>query len=94
MTTLHIEHAITQYAAWKAAFDRFGSARQRAGVRKHRIYQPVGDPGSVAIDLDFGSAEQASAFLAFLRTQIWGTGNAPALVGDPQAVILELVEEG
>jgi len=94
MATLHIEHAITEYAVWKQAFDRFASARERAGVLKHRVYQPVGAPRAVAIDLDFASADQASAFLTFLREQVWGTGNAPALVGTPQAVILELVEEG
>ncbi|MEV0271935.1 hypothetical protein AB0H43_24410 [Hamadaea sp. NPDC050747] len=93
MATLHIEHAITEYAVWKAAFDRFAPARTQAGVRQHRVYQPVGDPRAVAIDLDFASADQAAAFLAFLRRQVWGTGDAPALVGTPQATILELVEE-
>ena len=94
MATLHIEHAITSYAVWKAAFDRFAPARAQAGVLKYHVYQPVDDPHAVAIDLDFASPEQAAGFLTFLREQVWGTGNAPALAGVPQAVILELVEEG
>jgi hypothetical protein len=94
MTTLHIEHAISDYATWKAAFDRFASARMTAGVLKHRIYQPVDDPKYVAIDLEFESAARAGAFLAFLRDQIWSSAtSAPALVGTPQAAVLELVEE-
>jgi hypothetical protein len=44
----------------------------------------------VVIDLDFGTRDQAEAFLRFLQAQVWGVpGNAPALVGSPQAMILE-----
>jgi hypothetical protein len=31
MATLHIEHAITDFAVWRTAFDRFADARDRAG---------------------------------------------------------------
>ena len=30
--TLHIEHEITDFASWKAAFDRFADRRREAGV--------------------------------------------------------------
>ena len=30
--TLHIEHAISDYPTWKAAFDRFADARTRGGA--------------------------------------------------------------
>jgi hypothetical protein len=93
MNTLHIEHAITGFAAWKAAFDRFAEVRRDAGVLRHRVAQPVDDDRYVLIDLDFATAEEARAFLAFLTTNVWPTGNAPALVGQPQARILELADE-
>jgi hypothetical protein len=94
MTTLHIEHAITDYATWKGAFDRFAEARLRAGVRGHRVRRPVDDPGYLYIDLDFGTEEQAAAFLGFLRTQVWASpASAPALVGAPQTRILTTVDE-
>jgi hypothetical protein len=94
MTTLHIEHAITDYATWKGAFDRFAEARLRAGVRGHRIRRPVDDPAYLYIDLDFATEDQAAAFLGFLRTQVWASpGSAPALVGAPQTRILTTIDE-
>jgi hypothetical protein len=94
MTTLHIEHAITDYATWKAAFDRFADARVRAGVRAHRILRPVDDPAYLYIDLDFASESEAAAFLGFLRSQVWASAaSAPALVGAPQTQILTTLDE-
>ncbi|MEZ5185739.1 MAG: hypothetical protein R2720_08340 [Candidatus Nanopelagicales bacterium] len=90
MTTLHIEHAITDFATWRAAFDRFEQARRSGGVTSVRIAQPVDDPHYLVVDLDFERREQAEAFLAFLRDKVWATpADAPALVGSPRTLILE-----
>jgi hypothetical protein len=90
LTTLHIEHPITDFETWAAAFDRFAAARAQAGVRDHRVQQPIDDPNYVVIDLDFDSAGQASAFLQFLRTSVWAIPtNAPGLAGVPETMILE-----
>lgn len=90
MTTLHIEHPITDFETWAAAFDRFAGARRQAGVRSHRVQQPVDDPNYVVIDLDFDSAGQATAFLQFLRASVWAVPtNAPGLAGIPETMILE-----
>lgn len=92
MATLHIEHPITDYDVWRAAFDRFADARQRAGVLRHRVQRPVDDPRYVVVQLDFGTADEARRFLAFLREQVWSSpGNAPALAGAPETMILEPV---
>ena len=90
MTTLHIEHPITDFETWAAAFDRFAAARRQAGVRGHRVRQAIDDPNYVVIDLDFDSAGQATAFLQFLRTSVWAIPtNAPGLAGVPETMILE-----
>jgi hypothetical protein len=90
MTTLHIEHSVTDYDTWAAAFGRFAPARQQAGVRAERIYRPADDDRYVAVDLDFDDAAAASAFLAFLSAHVWSTpANSPALDGTPSARILE-----
>jgi len=90
MATLHIEHPITDFDTWKAAFDRFAEARQKSGVRGHRILRPVDDAHYVVIDLDFQTLSEAEKFLGFLQTTVWAsTKNAPALAGTPQARILE-----
>lgn len=92
MTTLHIEHPITDFDVWVAAFEGFAEARQRAGVRAHRIHRPVDDPKYVVIDLDFDTVPQAEQFLAFLRTRVWASpATAPALAGEPQTRILQPV---
>jgi hypothetical protein len=89
MPTLHIEHPITDFATWRAAFDRFAEARRAAGVRGHRLQQPVDDPRYVVVDLDFDTVDQAAGFLQFLQTKVWSVpANSPALVGSPQAKIL------
>ncbi|HEY7223654.1 MAG TPA: hypothetical protein VH561_08710 [Micromonosporaceae bacterium] len=94
MVTLHIEHAVTDYATWKHAFDRFADMRRDSGVLGHRIHQPAGDDHYLLVDLDFRSGEEASKFLDFLTTRVWSTSaNAPALVGTPQTRILNLVEQ-
>lgn len=90
MTTLHIEHAISDFAQWLTAFQRFADARAQAGVRAHRVQRPVDDPNYVVIDLDFDTVEDAQRFLGFLQTRVWSSPqNAPALVGAPQTKVLQ-----
>jgi hypothetical protein len=90
MTTLHIEHAISDYPMWRKAFERLADTRAKSGVRAQRVQQPVGDPHYIVIDLDFDAVDDASRFLAFLRANVWSAAdNSPALVGTPQARILQ-----
>ena len=90
MPTLHIEHPITDFPTWDAAFGRFADARRGAGARDERIHQPVDDPNSVVVDLDFDTVDQAKAFLHFLETVVWANpANSPALAGSPRAMVLE-----
>lgn len=90
MATLHIEHPITDFGTWKAAFDRFAEARANSGVCSHRILRPVDDAHYVVVDLDFRTVGEAEKFLGFLQTTVWAsTQNAPALAGTPQTRILQ-----
>jgi hypothetical protein len=90
MPTLHIEHAITDFSTWLAAFGRVADAQRNAGVRDERVHQPVGDPHYVIVDLDFDPVDEANAFLQFLETVVWSSpANAPALAGSPRALVLE-----
>lgn len=92
MATLHIEHAITDLETWLSAFNQFAEARRQAGVRAERIQQPVENASYIVVDLDFQTVDEAEAFLRFLKDQVWATpGNAPALAGAPQTMILEPV---
>jgi hypothetical protein len=85
-----MEHPITDFTTWRAAFERLADVRVKAGVRGHRLYQPVDDPHYVVIDLDFDTAAQAERFLEFLRTKVWSSrDSSPALAGAPRTTILE-----
>lgn len=90
MATLHIEHNITDFDTWHAAFMRFADTRRKAGVRQQRIRRPVDEPAYVVIDLDFDTVEEAERFLGFLQADIWTSSAAAAtLAGKPQTRILE-----
>lgn len=91
MNTLRIEHPVTDYDLWKAAFDTFSEMRRAGGVRSQVISRPVDDPKYVIADLSFDSTAEAEAFLGLLRTRVWT--NSPALVGAPRTRIL-VTEEG
>src|SRR5580692_13118781 len=92
MTTLRIEHAITDYQLWKKAFDGFAEARASAGVRGCAIRRPVDDPNYLMLDLEFDTAGQAEAFAGFLHQHVWSSPvSSPGLAGTPQTRILDLV---
>jgi hypothetical protein len=90
MFTLSIEHRISDFPSWKQAFDRFGEAREKAGVLSHRVRRPVDDRCYLVIELDFDARENAEAFRQFLHDVVWANRDAsPALVGTPATRILE-----
>ena len=89
MTTLHIEHAITDLDTWRAGFGRAAGLREQHGVRGYEVRQPVDDPAFVVIDLTFDDVPAAERFLVELH-KIWQS--APALVGAPQTKILESMD--
>jgi hypothetical protein len=94
VATLHIEHGITSFPIWKAAFDRFAAKRSEAGVTAHRIHQPHDDAAYVVLQLDFPSVGQAQAFREFLETRVWSTPeNSPGLAGSPRARVLVAAPE-
>ncbi len=89
MYTLHIEHPITDFDVWRAAFTRFAPLRVAAGVRSHTVRRPIDDPRYVSVDLDFDTTAGAEAFLQTLRTRVWSSpGDSPALAGEPITRIL------
>jgi len=93
MTRLHIEHPITDYGQWKAAFDGFAAMRLRAGVRGHILSRPVDDAAYIIIDLDLDTRYQAEHFLRILRERVWADrAKSPALAGEPVTSILDVIE--
>ena len=92
MTTVHIEHPISDFTTWKAAFDRAAPLRAESRVRAYEVHRPVDDPAYVIIHLDFDSEADAQAFVDKLR-RLWTNRDAtPALRGTPQVRFLERME--
>ena len=90
VSTLHIEHPITDFATWSTAFAGFAQARRNAGVLGQRIHRPVDDDRYVMVQLDFANADAATAFKDFLTTVVWTSAeSAPGLAGTPRALVLD-----
>jgi len=93
MPTLQLEHAIKDFAMWKAAFDRDPIDRQGLGVRRHRVFRPLADPNYVVVELEFDSTTEAQACGVALQ-ELWTSRQAaPALAGAPRVRIVEAVED-
>ena len=62
-------------------------------MRRYRVLRPVDDPNYVMVDLEFDSPSETEAFRAAAQRDVWGSRRAaPALMGSPQARIVEAVE--
>lgn len=91
MTTVHIEHPISDFATWKAAFDRAAPMRSAQRVRAFEIYRPTDDPAYIVVRLELDNLADARAFIERLE-ELWRNRDAtPALRGNPQVRILERV---
>jgi hypothetical protein len=89
---VQIEHPISDFETWKAAFDRDPVQREASGVTCYRIYRPVDDPRYVAVDLEFETRPQAEAFERTLQAMWRSPQAAPALGGTPRSRIVDTVE--
>lgn len=90
MTTLQIEHKVSNYEGWKKAFDNDPIDRKKAGVKRYQVYRPVDDPNYVIIDLYFDTKDEAQATLSRLR-QLW-TKVEGTVMFNPKTRILEIAE--
>ncbi len=91
MYTVQIEHPVRDFDGWKAAFDRDPAQREASGVRRYRVFQPVGDVHIVAVDLDFDSQEGAETFVNAMRA-IWQRVEG-TVMSNPRVRILHCVEQ-
>jgi hypothetical protein len=76
MVRLYIRHAVTDYEAWRKAYDAFDPERRSMGVVGDAVYRAVGDPNDVTVWHDFDTKEAAEAFTTSdrLREVMTGAG--------------------
>jgi hypothetical protein len=91
MQSLRIKHTVSDFDRWKAVFDGDPVGRVAGGVRRYRVLRST-DSGTttVMIDHDFGSRGEAERYLEGLR-RLWG--NIGDLIGAPEAMIADVVDE-
>lgn len=90
MTTLRIQHPVSDYDRWKVVFDADPADRRGSGVRRYTVRRQVTDPNFVMIDLEFDSVREAELMLGKMH-RIWaGTGGG--VVSEPEAWIVDVVE--
>ncbi|TFB50344.1 hypothetical protein [Cryobacterium tagatosivorans] len=92
MFTLHIEHTVTDYDAWKRMFDADPLDRKGSGVSGYRVMRPTGDTAAVMVELDFGSRE-AGERMSVALAELW-KGPAAEMTINPRATLTETVESG
>lgn len=93
MATLRIELQVRDYELWRNAFEKDAAGRERSGAQGYRIFRPAEQDHVVMLDIDFGSAAEAGAFLNTLRTKVWPSSEkSPAKMGEAKTLILEMVE--
>jgi hypothetical protein len=92
MPTVRLEHPISDFDLWKAAFDRDPIDRAGSGVVAHRIYRPADDPAYVMVDLDVESHAAAERVCEALE-RLWQSREAaPALAGATRLRVVDTVE--
>jgi hypothetical protein len=93
MITLHITNTVRDYDAWQQVFDKFEQFRADNGVRAYRICRQLSDPHEVTVDLEFGTREDAEAFVPRLQ-QIWATPQSrEMLVAHGEPALMDVVRQ-
>jgi len=93
MTILQIEHPVSDFENWKAAFDGGERRRQAGRVRRYQVYRPINDPAFIAVDLEFDTRDDAERFELGLQ-DIWRSPEAARVLGGtPRSRIVEVVEQ-
>jgi hypothetical protein len=87
---LFVRHDVTDYTAWRKAYNDFDAKRRKMGVIAQAVYRSIDDANDVTVTHDFTSAEKAKAFASSpdLKTvmekagvkgtpQVWFTSRMP-----------------
>ena len=94
MTTVHIQHEVRDFEAWKRAFDQDPLRRGRGGAVRHVMFRAAGKPNFVLVQLEFAKREDAEAYLLELERMLPSVNEAVGFGPEPpQAWLLEEVEK-
>ncbi|MHC4107947.1 MAG: cyclase [Planctomycetota bacterium] len=81
MTTMFVRHSVSDYAAWKKAYDAFEPTRDKMGVTRADVYQTTDEPNEVTATHDFGTIEAARSFAS--SPELKSAMKAAGVQGEP-----------
>ena len=64
MATMFVRHTVSDFAAWRKAYDSVAPLQKAGGVTAEAVYRSVDDPNDVTVTHEFASIEAAKAFAA------------------------------
>lgn len=62
MTTMIVQHNVTNFDVWKPIFDEHGATRATHGCESVDIYRGAEDPNAITILMTYPSLDAAKAF--------------------------------
>jgi hypothetical protein len=82
-----IRHKVTDYPAWKRAFDEQGAIRWSHGCRGGQVFHNADDPGEMVILLTWDDARRARLYA---QSDEWRESmNGAWIIDDPDIWVLE-----
>ena len=81
MATMFVRHTISDYKAWRKAYDDFAPTQKAKGVTAKAVDQAADNPTDITVTHDFATIAAAQAFAGSpeLKTAMQGAG----VVGAP-----------
>jgi quinol monooxygenase YgiN len=62
MTTMFVRHTVSNYAAWRQAYDAFAPVQKAKGVLAQAVYRAADNASDITVTHEFASLEAAKAF--------------------------------
>ena len=90
MITMFAKHEVSDFSAWKRAYDEFAPFRNEMGVTGDSVHRDASDPNVVTVTHAFNSLDAATAFASSddLKSAMMDAG----VVGPPDIWFAEDVE--
>ena len=63
MATMFVRHTISDYRAWRKAYDDFAPLQKAKGVTARAVYQAADNPNDITVTHEFSTVEAAQAFV-------------------------------
>jgi uncharacterized protein (DUF1330 family) len=88
MTTMIVQHGVTDYDVWRPVFDQHSAARDAHGSHTATVYRGTEDANAITVVLEFPNLAEAQSFASDPSLkEAMGRGG---VTGPPQISFVEL----